>query len=245
MEPVHQAGSHARTSWPVAVALLAAVAGLVFAAGAVTSRGSDIRPAGGDIGTLLKDRAQRVADQRKQAQELREAIAALSASAPGGDIEKLRRRVAELQDLTGLSRAVGPGLRVTLTDAPRSSDGPGIDPNILVVHQQDIQGFVNALWAGGAEAISLQGQRLVTTTGIKCVGSTVVLDGVPYAPPYVIEAVGSTRQLRAALDASPEVTIYRAYVDRYELGLDISTEGELDLDPYTGTVNIEHARLAS
>ena len=79
---------------------------------------------------------------------------------------------------------------MTLTDAPRSVDVPGLDPNVLVVHQQDIQAFVNALWAGGAEAISLQGQRLISTTGIKCVGNTVVLDGVPYSPPYVIEAIG-------------------------------------------------------
>ncbi len=58
------------------------------------------------------------------------------------------------------------------------------------MHQQDIQAYVNALWAGGAEAITLQGQRLISTTGIKCVGNTVVLDGVPYSPPYVIEAIG-------------------------------------------------------
>ena len=52
------------------------------------------------------------------------------------------------------------------------------------MHQQDIQAVVNALWAGGAEAMTIQGQRVISTTGIKCVGNTVVLHGVPYSPPY-------------------------------------------------------------
>ena len=107
----------------------------------------------------------------------------------------------------------GPGVRVTLTDAPKSVDPEGVDPNLLVVHQQDIQAFVNALWVGGAEAISLQGQRLISTTGIKCVGNTVVLDGVPYSPPYVIEAIGDTDvDERRDLSRSPETTSYRVYV---------------------------------
>lgn len=240
----HQAGEHARPHWPIAVALLSVIGGLVFVAGAVTSRGSDIRPAGGDVSTLLQDRAQRVERQREEAQSLRAAIDQLAAAAPGGNLEKLRRQVGELSDRTGLSRAVGPGLRVTLDDAPRTSDEEGLDPNIFVVHQQDIQAFVNALWAGGAEAISVQGQRLVSTTGIKCVGSTVVLDGVPYTPPYVIEAIGDVTPLQQALGASQGVGTYRDYVDEYGLGLEVSEEDKLDLAPYGGTVNLQYARLA-
>jgi len=76
----------------------------------------------------------------------------------------------------------------------------GVDDDDLVVHQQDIQGVVNALWSGGAEALTIQGQRVIATTGIKCVGNTVVLHGVPYAPPYVIEAIGDQAALESALE---------------------------------------------
>jgi uncharacterized protein YlxW (UPF0749 family) len=113
------------------------------------------------------------------------------------------------------------------------------------VHQQDIQAFVNAMWAGGAEAVSLQGQRLISTTGIKCVGNTVVLDGVPYSPPYVIEAIGEPAQLNAALDDSPEVVTYRDYVDRYQLGLETETLADIAMKPYGGTVGLSHARALS
>jgi uncharacterized protein YlxW (UPF0749 family) len=101
------------------------------------------------------------------------------------------------------------------------------------------------MWSGGAEAVSLQGQRLISTTGIKCVGSTVVLDGVPYAPPYVIEAIGEPAQLNAALDKSPEVVIYRDYVDRYQLGLETETLSDITMKAYAGTVGLTHARALS
>jgi uncharacterized protein YlxW (UPF0749 family) len=153
--------------------------------------------------------------------------------------------LARLQAISGLTPSRGPGVRVTLTDAPRSVDVPGLDPNVLVVHQQDIQAFVNAMWTGGAEAVSLQGQRLISTTGIKCVGNTVVLDGVPYSPPYVIEAIGEPARLSAALDDSPEVVTYRDYVQRYQLGLETETLDDIAMKAYAGTVGLSHARVLS
>lgn len=235
-------GTHARQRWPVAVLAICVLAGGLFAAAAVTSDGSDLRPAGGDVASLLQERALRVERSRAEARELQEDIDALSRSAPGGALDELLDTVAQLQDVSGLTGVEGPGVRVTLTDAPRSVDVPGLDPNVLVVHQQDIQAFVNALWAGGAEAVSLMGQRLISTTGIKCVGNTVVLDGVPYSPPYVIEAIGSPTRLNRALDESPEVVTYRDYVLRYQLGLRTKTLAEIEMEPYGGTVGLTHAK---
>ena len=119
----------------------------------------------------------------------------------------------DLEPAAGLDALQGPGLVVTLDDAPRDQPGTdGIDPNLLVVHQQDIQAVVNALWAGGAEGITLAGPAdRHRTTGIKCVGNTVVLQGVPYSPPYRIAAVGDQRAMDAALQASPDVQTYLQY----------------------------------
>jgi len=235
-------GSHARQQWPLAVLTMCLLAGGLFAAAAVTSDGSDLRPAGGDVASLLQERAVRVERSRAQARELQQDIDDLAASAPGSSLDELLTRVAGLQEVSGLTPSRGPGVRVTLTDAPRSVDVPGLDPNVLVVHQQDIQAFVNALWSGGAEAVSLQGQRLISTTGIKCVGNTVVLDGVPYSPPYVIEAIGDSAQLNQALDESPEVFIYRDYVQQYELGLETETLSDIAMKAYGGTVGLSFAR---
>lgn len=240
----HQAGTHARTSWPLAVLLLSVLAGLVFVAGAVTSRGSDIRPAGGDIRTLVQDRTRSVAGQREEAADLRADIDELSESVADHSLRTLNRRIDSLEARGGLAASRGPGLRVILDDAPPEASAEGLDPNIFVVHQQDLQAFVNAIWAGGAEAVALQGQRLVSTTGIKCVGSTVVLDGVPYSPPYVIEAIGPTSQMEQALNESRAVSNYRAYVRRYGLGLKIEAAGQLELAGYTGPVNLRSAEIA-
>jgi uncharacterized protein YlxW (UPF0749 family) len=235
-------GSHARQRWPVAVLTMCVLAGGLFAAAAVTSDGSDLRPAGGDVASLLQERALGVERSRAEARELQEDIDDLATSTPGSSLDELLDSLTRLQAISGLTPSRGPGVRVSLTDAPRSVDVPGLDPNVLVVHQQDIQAFVNAMWSGGAEAVSLQGQRLISTTGIKCVGNTVVLDGVPYSPPYVIEAIGEPAQLNAALDDSPEVVTYRDYVDRYQLGLETETLADIAMKPYAGTVGLSHAR---
>lgn len=232
------------TLWRVGALVVTATAGFVFVSGAVTSRGSDIRPAGGDIATLLQDRTRQVEIKRQSAQSLQDQIDDLSAAVGVPGLNELLASVEQAAAPAGLAEVRGPGLRVTLTDAPRSSDAAGVDPNVLVVHQQDLQGFVNALWSGGATAVTLQGQRLVSTTGIKCVGSTVVLDGVPYSPPYVIEAVGGSTALQAALDRSPEVSVYRTYVRRYDLGLDVTTVRQLVAPAWDGQVDLRHARPA-
>ncbi len=237
-----KAGSHARQRWPLAVLTMCILAGGLFAAAAITSDGSDLRPAGGDVASLLQERALRVERSRAEARALQDDIDDLAKSTPGGSLDEMLDRLAQLQKVSGLTPSRGPGVRVSLTDAPRSVDVPGLDPNVLVVHQQDIQAFVNALWSGGAEAVSLQGQRLISTTGIKCVGNTVVLDGVPYSPPYVIEAIGNPARLNTALDTSPEVVIYRNYVTRYQLGLKMETLSDIAMNAYAGTVGLTFAR---
>lgn len=238
-------GSHSRDRWPLAVVAIFVLSGFVFVASSVSANGSDLRPSGTDVGSLLKDRSDRVDDRRVEARMLREDIDALSNSVNDADLKKQLARADKLRDVTGLSTVVGAGMSVTLTDAPRSVEVPGLDPNVLVVHQQDIQAFVNALWSGGARAITLQGERLISTTGIKCVGSTVVLDGVPYSPPYVIKAVGDPAALDYALSTSPEVKTYSDYVTTYGLGLKVETRDQLTAKPYAGTIGLKYASTSN
>lgn len=238
-------GKHERQSWTLAVLSICVIAGFLFVAASINSDGTDLRPAGGDVGSLLKERSERIADRRVDARKLRSDIDSLAAGVSGAALDDYRDKVAKLESPTGLTALHGPGIRVTLTDAPKSVNPEGVDPNLLVVHQQDIQAFVNALWVGGAEAISLQGQRLISTTGIKCVGNTVVLDGVPYSPPYVIEAIGDKTSMNDELSRSPETTSYRVYVQAYQLGLKIETLEDINIKAYGGPVSLGFARAAS
>ncbi|MEJ7634702.1 DUF881 domain-containing protein [Aeromicrobium sp.] len=241
-----KAGMHARQRWPLAVLGIFGFTGFLFVAAAVSADGDDLRPAGGDLASLLQERADRIGERRADARALRADIDQRSSQVSGVELDKLLDRVKDLEEPSGFTTVEGPGVRVTLTDAPTATDPPDdTDPNLLVVHQQDIQAFVNALWAGGAEAVTLQGQRLIATTGIKCVGSTVVLDGVPYSPPYVIEAIGDAAGMNSSLASSPETVTYADYAKRDGLGLKIETAEQLKAEAYAGTVSLRYADAMS
>ena len=111
-----------------------------------------------------------------------------------------------------------------------------------MVHQQDIQAVVNAMWTAGADAMTLQGQRLMSTTGIKCVGNTVTLHGRPYSPPYVISAMGNPDSLLSALDASDYVTGYKTYVAALDLGYAVTTDPDARMPAYEGGATLRYAR---
>ena len=86
--------------------------------------------------------------------------------------------------------------------------------------------MVNALWAGGAEAMMLQDQRVISTSAVRCVGNTLILQGRVYSPPYVITAIGDVEGMRQRLDADPSVTIYRQYADLLGLRLRRGGQGQ-------------------
>ena len=131
------------------------------------------------------------------------------------------RRSAELAGDAGQEPEHGAGLTVTLDDAQRDANGRfprDASPDDLVVHQQDIQAVLNALWSAGAEAIQMQDQRIIATSVARCVGNTLLLNGRTYSPPYTITAIGDATAMQSALARAPLVTLYKQYVVRFGLG---------------------------
>jgi uncharacterized protein YlxW (UPF0749 family) len=110
------------------------------------------------------------------------------------------------------------------------------------VHQQDIQAVANAMWVGGAEAMTIQGQRVVSTTGIKCVGNTVLLQGVTYSPPYVISAIGDVTAMRASIDSNPYILGYLRDAAVWQLGWDVQEQSRLKAPAYDGPVDLNYAQ---
>ena len=238
---VMAAESSTSRKWSLLAVGVSCVCGVAFVAAAVTSDGSDLRPAGGNIESVLVDRSKEVESKRQVSATLQAEIDKLSKSVDDDALTAQVARAKKAAGPAGQTAVRGPGIRITLDDAPDSVNVPGLDPNLLVVHQQDLQAFVNALWVGGAEAVTLQGQRLTTTVGIKCVGNTVVLAGVPYAPPYVIEAIGNQSLMASALAESPEVQIYTDYSNRYGLGLEQENRQSIKAAAGSGTTSLNHA----
>lgn len=100
--------------------------------------------------------------------------------------------------LAGLTPVEGPGVRVHLDEAPLPVAPAQTKPNYRL-HDEDVLKVVNELFAAGAEAVSINGQRVVTTTEVRGASSAIMINGVPTAPPYEVLAIGDRNVLEASL----------------------------------------------
>ncbi|HEY0641162.1 MAG TPA: DUF881 domain-containing protein [Pseudonocardiaceae bacterium] len=227
--------------WRIAVPVVCLLAGLLFAASRNAAGGYDLR--GGrttELSGLVRDAEARVAAAEDRLAGLRAEAELLESTAAGSDADVRAARDAAnaLGPAVGLTALTGPGLTVTLTDAPRGPDGrypADVEPDALVVHQQDMQSVLNALWAGGAEAVAVADQRLLTTSAVRCIGNTLLLHGRTYSPPYRISAIGDPDRMRAALDDEPGVAVFRQYVQTYGLGYRVQRSSTIAVPAYAGT----------
>jgi uncharacterized protein YlxW (UPF0749 family) len=234
-----------RSAWRVLVPVTALLAGLLFATTAATANGTDLRAGRRTQLTDLISAERRTVDaQERTAAALRAAVARVQAAAAASNslVAAERAKGDALALAAGLVAVTGPGVTVSLDDAPRKQGVPPAsdNPDDLVVHQQDVQAVVNALWAGGAEAMTLMGQRVISTSAVRCVGNTVVLHGRVYSPPFVVSAIGDPDRLKASLDEEPGVRFFRTFVDRYGLGYSVRSPGTLDLPAYDGPLELPH-----
>ena len=141
----------------------------------------------------------------------------------------------------GLSPVHGPALRVTLDDSSLKKSPTG-DLNDLVIHSQDVQAVVNALWHAGAEAIAVNGQRLVATSAVLCVGNTLLVDGTVHSPPYVLVAIGATK---ATFDDDLLVRRLRHDADVVQLGFSVERVTDATVDGLARPANLKYATVSS
>jgi uncharacterized protein YlxW (UPF0749 family) len=232
----------ARRPWTLLVPLTALGAGLLFATSASTAQGTDLRADRRLQLTELIARERAALERRADAAvELREQVDAASSEVAEGDSRVAAAAAPrELEVAAGLTAVRGPAVTVSLDDAPRRPGRPPLsdEPDDLVVHQQDVQAVVNALWAGGAEAMTLMGQRVVSTSAVRCVGNTVVLHGRVYSPPFVVTAIGDPDALTAALEREPGVQYFQTFVERFGLGYAVERDDSVELPPYEGPLEL-------
>lgn len=233
------------TPWRVAVVVVCVVAGLLIGTARSYSAGRDLRTRAVDLAALIGTAETRVGAADRAAVALRAGIEAAAAADASPRAAAARASADALAPAAGLTAVAGPGLQVALSDAPRDAQGnlpSDADPNDLVVHQQDVQAVINALWAGGAEAMMIMDQRVVTTSAVRCIGNTLLLGGRTYSPPFVLTAIGNAPRLLAALDVEPGVQVFRRYVDRFGLGYELTPLPDVTLPGYEGSVRLSSAR---
>jgi uncharacterized protein YlxW (UPF0749 family) len=240
-------GARQRNRWSILVPVVALVAGLLFTTSARTSRGTSLREdRTPQLTSLIADRKRQVDAAAESEAQLRAAVDADTSTLGRTDatVASAQDKVNGLLGAAGLQAVHGPAITVELNDAPRRA-GEALPNNAtaddLVVHQQDVQAVVNALWAGGAEAMTIMGVRVISTSAVRCVGNTLLLQGRVYSPPFIITAIGDPQAMRQALDASPAVSVYRQAVSAFGLGYTVRTQSDVKLPAYDGSTSLQYA----
>lgn len=225
--------------YPISLAVVVAVFGLMLAvAFNTTARVNGERPA------RTTDLADVVAEMERQRRSLTAQVAELRARADALDRQAAARlgqqgsfdaELASTRRAVGLTAVSGPGIVITLDDA--KTVPAQADPDQYVIHDFDVAAVVNALLAGGAKAVDVNGQRVVATTAIRCAGTTILVNQTRLGAPYTISAVGDAARLRRALDedlaASELLGEYRV---QYGLGVKLEDRSTVRVKAYKGTL---------
>jgi uncharacterized protein YlxW (UPF0749 family) len=225
-----------------------ALAGLIFFTSFNTAKGTDIRTDASllKLSDLIQERSRSNGELDESNGSLRREVESL-AERDDGSTKAEDAKLAALEDRAGTQKLKGKAVTVTLDDAPPNATAklpgyPEPQPDYLVIHQQDLQAVVNALWKGGAKGIKVMDQRLISTSAVRCVGNTLILQGRVYSPPYKIQAVGDPGKLKQALADSKAIQNYMVYVNVYGLGWNVADDGTVTLPGYSGTVDLQYAK---
>lgn len=238
------------SGWQVLTPVVALLAGSLFAVSSQTARGSDLRSDRAEVTQVIFDRVRDIQELDDERKQLAAQVEALSAGAALTDstVAGLEQQADEAAEYAGLTALHGPGVQVTLTDAPLGPDGrlpPGARPDDVIIHQSDVQGILNAMWSAGADGIMVQGHRIIATTAVRCVGNTLLLRGKTYSPPFVIVALGDPDTIQQSLLDAPGLELFLDAVDAFGLGYDVETLDDVTLPAYDGPLGVTHAQVLS
>lgn len=226
----------------VAVAALVAVGALWGVAAAQTRERA---PAAQRIRDALVTEARRRTAATDRLAEQEAALRKETAAARDAQLRQTAEGRTLSEELTRLEIAVGaapvrgPGLVVTLDDGPDGTDSP--DSGRITAGE--LQSIVNALWAAGAEAITVNDRRISALTAIREAGEAILVDYRPVAPPYVVRAVGDRDAMEPAFADSPTARRFRTFVDVVGIRFDVRRAQRLDL-PGIETTRLRHATPA-
>lgn len=171
---------------------------------------------------------------------LRDTVAAEQRAAlqdHGGDSSRL------VELLAGATPVEGPGVKLVVDDAKEASEGGTGGPresngfsDTGRVRDRDMQRVVNGLWASGAEAVSVNGQRLTALSAIRAAGDAILVDNKPLAPPYTVLAIGDGERLSAAFQDSADGQYLHVLEQNYGIRASITVQKKLHLAAATSLI---------
>ncbi|MCL6638308.1 MAG: DUF881 domain-containing protein [Firmicutes bacterium] len=188
----------------------------------------------GEVARMKKERDA----LQSQVNSLRSRMDAMTAGPQG---TQLKQEMDRAGLLAGMTELYGPGVEVTLNDSSVALK-PGENPNLYVLHDEDVLRVLNELKAAGAEAISMNGERLLATTEIRCIGPTIVMNkNKRLAPPYVITAIGNPDTMENSLKMKGGVAETLQF---WGIQVAVKKMPQVTVPAYTGGFRFEYAQAA-
>lgn len=188
---------------------------------------------------LISSREQQVTRLERDLRRLRSDLAREVESA--GLASRSQRANAETARVLGLQAGAaplrGPGLEVEMSDSERMP-GPSEDPSLYRVHDVDLQLVVNALFSVGAEAVAVNGQRVVSTTAIRGAGETILVNFRPLVPPYVVAAIGASA---GPFREHPDARRLARWEELFGLAFRVRAKDSVRVPAFGGQVGLRHA----
>jgi uncharacterized protein YlxW (UPF0749 family) len=173
---------------------------------------------------------------------LREELSGLEGEAAedAGMRDSFSEELESVRALAGLTQLRGPGVEVVLDDA--SQVPSGVDPNACLIHDYDLAATVNALLVGGAEAVSINDERILPITAVRCAGNTILVNSTRVGAPYTVRAIGDPEELESALREDEAAgPVLESYPQAYGLQAKVERRDEMVLPAYRGRLRAEYA----
>jgi len=162
-----------------------------------------------------------------------------SASTQSDAAKDLQSRIDGLKTVAGLNERAGDGVEIILDDARGAAAAKDVEKSIC--HNTDLTDIVNQAWRGGAEAIAINDERIVGSSSIYCVGSTIMVNGTLMSPPFKVLVIGPQNELLATYEDPTQLRDIKQRRDIYGLGFRVSRATGLHLPPYRGALNVRFA----
>lgn len=222
-------------------AKLGLAAGLVLAALVVTVGAAQARVAAPVVAKEREELIDRIDRETEAADELEGSVDTLRDDVSARQREALKAggggdQAELLGILSGAVAVHGPGVKLVVNDAKEATTGGDGDPRETSgfsdtgrVRDRDLQRVINGLWESGAEAVSVNGQRLTALSAIRAAGDAILVDNKPLVPPYTVFAVGDGKQLSSRFQNSADGVYLHVLQEEYGIRTSISTEKDLRL----------------
>lgn len=153
------------------------------------------------------------------------------------DLEQREQEIQQGNKMIGLTEVTGPGVIVTLNDS-KSDTSLALNASDLIVHDADVLSVINELKNAGAEAISINDQRLVPTSSIVCGGNIIEINGEKVGAPFEIKAIGLPEQLAALSRPGGYLEILK----NATVGVELKKSNNITIPKYTGVITYQYAK---